>query len=519
MSNIPTMGLWNFSQWDPSKPALIDPNGKHWTRGELVGLGNQIAHGLRQRGLTAGDTVAAMLPNCAEFIAINLAVMQTGMFLAPLNWHLAPAEVAYILEDSQAKAFFCHDITQGVAKQACEQVGFDQSNMFCITLAKMGSFDQLIADQPTSLPDNRSAGMVMFYTSGTTGKPKGVRRKIPPIDADTNATNFTMLLMMFGIMPEQNNVHFSGSPLYHTAAMNWVTSSLHMGHCVVLHDKWDAEAMLQAIEQHKVTTTHVVPTQMVRLCKLDATIKRKYDVSSLTHMIHTAAPCPRDVKTEIIEWFGPVVYEYYASTEGGGTLVNSHEWLKFPGTVGKAWPSAEIKILDDEGNEMAPGEHGTIYMLMSEVSRFEYKGDKDKTAKTQRGDYFTAGDIGYLNEEGYLFLSDRKIDMIISGGANIYPAEIESALISHPAVYDCCVFGIPNADWGEEIKAAVQLREGISQGPEVIADMLAFLEGRIARMKLPKSFDFHDELPRDPNGKIYKRNLRAPYWQDQPKNV
>ncbi len=516
MTQMKTLGLWNFSQWEPQKPALIDPAGKTWTRQELVGLGNQIAHGLRAHGLQAGDTVAAMLPNCAHYIAINLAVMQTGMFLAPLNWHLAASEVSYILEDSQAKAFFCHSSTRDVAVKSAQTNNFDLTQLFCIDDE---TFNELVLEQPTSLPNERSAGMVMFYTSGTTGKPKGVRRNIPPIDPDTNATNFTMLLLMFGIMPEQNNIHFSGSPLYHTAAMNWVTSSLHLGHCVVLHDKWDAENMLRAIDNHKVTTTHVVPTQMVRLCKLNDSIKQQYDVSSVTHLIHTAAPCPIDVKVELIDWFGPVIYEYYASTEGGGTIANSQDWLANPGTVGRAWPTAEVKILDDDGNELKAGETGTVYMLMTDVSRFEYKGDKEKTAKTQIGNFFTAGDIGHLNEEGFLFLSDRKIDMIISGGANIYPAEIENALITSPLVYDCCVFGIPNEEWGEEIKAAVQLREGVPESKETIAQLLSYLEERLARMKLPKSFDFHAELPRDPNGKIYKRNLRAPYWQGKVRNV
>ncbi|HSG60834.1 MAG TPA: AMP-binding protein [Pseudomonadales bacterium] len=247
--------------------------------------------------------------------------------------------------------------------------------------------------------------------------------------------------------------------------MNWATSSLHFGHCVVLHQKWDAEHMLRAIEKYRVTTTHVVPTQMVRLCKLSEDIKQRYDVSSVTHMIHTAAPCPSHIKRDIIDWFGPIVYEYYASTEGGGTMVNSSDWLKYPGTVGRAWPTAEVKILDDEGNECPRGTTGTVYMLMSDVSRFEYKGDLEKTARTQRGNYFTAGDIGYMNDEGFLFLSDRKIDMIISGGANIYPAEIESVLFGHPDVYDCCVFGIPNEEWGEEIRAAVHFAWLLSPGP------------------------------------------------------
>lgn len=520
MSQMKTLGLWNFSQWAPEKPALIDPDGKRWTRIELVEEGNRIANGLRQRGLKAGDTIAAMLPNCAQYIALNLAVMQTGMFLAPINWHLAKKEVAYILEDSQAAAFFCHDKTSDVSKAACQEMGYASDSIFRVSLNDSdNTYGELINSASPAMPEDRSAGMVMFYTSGTTGNPKGVRRKLPQFDADTNASNFTMLLFMFGITPDNDNVHFCGSPLYHTAAMNWATSSLHMGHCVVLHDKWDGEKMLAAIDEHKVTTTHVVPTQMVRLCKLPDDVKTRYDVSSMTHIIHTAAPCPQHVKREIIEWFGPVVYEYYASTEGGGTIVDSHDWLKHPGTVGRPWHGADIKILNDEGEEMPTGQTGTIYMLMSELSKFEYKGDKEKTARTQLGNYFTAGDVGYLNEEGFLFLSDRKIDMIISGGANIYPAEIESALIAHPDVFDCCVFGIPNDDWGEEIKAAVQLREGLSPSQDIEADILAFLSERIARMKLPKSFDFKDALPRDPNGKIYKRRLRDPYWEGRERNV
>jgi long-chain acyl-CoA synthetase len=512
-------GIWNFSQWDGEKIALIDPNERQWSRRELVEEGNKIAHALRGMGLKKGDTVAAMLPNCAEYIALNLATMQIGLFLAPLNWHLAANEVSYILQDSDAKAFFYHSSTHVVADLACQSIGYPTSQGICISDDDNDNYRALIAGQPSQLPEDRIAGMVMYYTSGTTGNPKGVRRQVPNIDPDTNATNFTFLPMMFGIYPDGGNVHFCGSPLYHTAAMNWATASMHLGHCVVLHHKWDAENMLDAIERHKVTTTHVVPTQLVRLCKLPEDVKRRYDISSMTHIIHTAAPCPQHVKHEIIQWFGEVVYEYYASTEGGGTLVNSSDWLKYPGTVGKPWPTADVKIFDDEGNEMPAGQSGTIYMLMSELSRFEYKGDKEKTSKTQRGNYFTAGDIGYLNEEGYLFLSDRKIDMIISGGANIYPAEIESVLIAHPDVFDCCVFGIPNEDWGEEIRAAVQLRQGLTGDETMSQDILSFMQSRLAKMKLPKAIDYHQALPRDPNGKIYKRRLRDPFWEGRERNV
>ncbi len=516
------LGFWNFTQKDNEKLALVAPDGKEWSRAELQAECNQIVHGLRALGLKQGDAVAAVLPNCAEYVALYLAVSQAGFFLVPINWHLAGPEIAYILKDSAAKAFICHESTTQTSKTAIAEAGFDTQAVFVLgdlsqTLNQnnLRPYSELLADQPITMPEDRATGMVMFYTSGTTGKPKGVRRAVPKVDPDTNATNYAMFPMLFGIQPEQDNVNYSGSPLYHTAAMTWVTNSLHLGHSVVLHEKWDGEAMLQAIEQYRVTTAHVVPTQLVRLLKLPEAVRTQYDVSSMRHLMHTAAPCSPEVKRSIIGWFGPCIYEYYASTEGGGAICNSEEWLANPGTVGKAWYGADIKILDDEGNEQPTGEKGTVYMLMSDVSRFEYKGDKTKTEKDRFGDYFTAGDIGYLNENGFLFLCDRKIDMIISGGANIYPAEIENVLILHPQVADCCVFGIPNADWGEEIKAVVQPIPGVAADDHFTDNILEFLSERLAKMKWPKSIDYMEQLPRDPNGKLYKRRLRDPYWVEQ----
>lgn len=514
------LGFWQFAQQNPEQLALAAPNGKEWSRGELLAECNKIVHGLRQLGLKQGDTVAAMLPNCAEYIAIHLAVTQAGFFLVPINWHLAGPEVAYILKDSGAKAFFCHDDTIEASKAALSEISLSQHAVFSLgECTDFRSYDSLLADQPSTMPDDRATGMVMFYTSGTTGHPKGVRRAVPQVDPDTTAINFTMFPMLFGILPSNDNVHYCGSPLYHTAVMNWSTNSLHLGHAVILHEKWEAQAMLAAIAHYKVTTAHVVPTQLVRLLKLDKSLRAQYDVSSMRHMMHTAAPCAPEVKREIIDWFGPFVYEYYAATEGGGAICNSQEWLDNPGTVGKAWHGADIKILDDDGNEVAQGEKGTVYMLMHEISRFEYKGDKDKTEKNRHGDYFTAGDVGYLNDKGFLFLCDRKIDMIISGGANIYPAEIENVLILHPQIEDCCVFGIPNSDWGEEIKAVVQPRAGVLDDDVFADDIMAFLGERLAKMKWPKSIDFMEKLPRDPNGKLYKRRLRDPYWQNQTAKV
>ena len=401
-----------------------------------------------------------------------------------------------------------------------QAAGFPSSAAFSLgDIAGFRPYCELVRNQSTDNPVDRAIGTVMFYTSGTTGKPKGVRRAIPEVDPDTAASRQTLLLQLFGIGPEQDNVHFCGSPIYHTAVLNWVTNSLHFGHTVVMQNKWDAQAMLELVDRHQVTTAHLVPTQFVRLLKLPDDVRQRYNVSSMRHLLHTAAPCSPDIKQAMIDWFGPCIYEYYAATEGGGTLCNSEDWLQNPGTVGRAWPGADVRILDDHGNDVPAGEVGTVYMKMSDVSRFEYKGDKAKTEKDRVGDYFTAGDVGYLNERGFLFLCDRKIDMIISGGANIYPAEIENVLITHPQVADCCVFGIPNDEWGEEIKAVVQPVPGVSGSSVLTEDILAFCSKTLAKMKLPKSIDYVELLPRDPNGKLYKRQLRAPYWQNQTRHI
>jgi long-chain acyl-CoA synthetase len=329
---------------------------------------------------------------------------------------------------------------------------------------------------------------------------------------------YAMFLAMFGIQSENDNVHLTGSPLYHTAVLMFTASSLHMGHAVVLMDKWTPESCLDVIEKHKVTTSHMVPTQFHRLLALPDEVKRRYDVSSLRHMVHAAAPCPVDVKRRMIDWWGPTIYEYYAASEGGGTLVTPEEWLKYPGTVGRAWASSEVRILDDEGKPMAQGQTGTVYMSLAQAD-FEYHKDKAKTDANRRDGFFTVGDVGYLNQEGYLFLCDRKIDMIISGGANIYPAEIESELLSHPKVADAAVFGIPNEDWGEEVKAVIEPAPGVAAGPALADEILAFCAGRLAKYKQPKSIDFIEVMPRDPNGKLYKRKLRDPYWQGRERAI
>jgi long-chain acyl-CoA synthetase len=516
-------GLWNFAAEQPHALALVDPAERRWTRAELVAQANRVSHGLRALGLARGDAVAICSPNCAEYYLLHFACQQLGLYLVPLNWHLAPAEIAYIARDSEARVFVTHERVDAALKAVADS-SIPATHRFAVgRLAGWRSFDELREGQPDTPPANRTAGAVMNYTSGTTGHPKGVRRPLAPIDPDTAGSAMTGLLSLFGIAPEAGNVHLAGSPLYHTAVLVWSQASLHHGHAVVLMDKWEPEACLRLIEKYRVTTTHMVPTQFHRMLALPEAVRARYDCSSTRHMVHAAAPCPPDVKRRMLEWWGPSIWEYYAATEGGGTLISPEEWLAHPGSVGRPWPGGDVRVFDDAGREVAGGEQGTIYFRVPASGDFEYKGDREKTRKnrlrTDAGEFFTVGDVGYFDREGYLFLCDRKIDMIISGGANIYPAEIENVLLAHPKVADAAVFGIPNDDWGEEIKAVVEPAPGVEPGPALGAELLAFCEDRLARMKWPRSFDYLPELPRDPNGKLYKRKLRDPYWAGRERKI
>jgi long-chain acyl-CoA synthetase len=357
----------------------------------------------------------------------------------------------------------------------------------------------------------------MLYTSGTTGRPKGVRRPLADVDPDTAAALASMLSGLFEIAPG-DGVHLAAGPLYHAAPLAFGTGALHLGQTVALMDKWTPERTLQLIDRRRVTTTHMVPTMFHRLLALPDEVKARYDTSSLRNVIHAAAPCPVDVKRRMIEWWGPVIYEYYAATEGGGTYVNSQEWLEKPGTVGRPFPGATIKIFDDEGNELPPNEPGTVYMG-SPLGQFEYHGDPEKTRASRRDGMFTVGDIGYLDDDGWLFLCDRKADMIISGGVNIYPAEVEAVLLSHPDVGDAAVLGVPDEDWGEAVKAVVQPAEGAAVGPQLEQDLLTYCRSKLAAYKCPRSVDFRSELPRYPTGKLYKRLLRDEYWQGRDRRI
>jgi long-chain acyl-CoA synthetase len=509
------LGFWNFAQQDPGALALAVPDGRRWSRGELLAGCNRIVHGLRALGLQKGDCIAAVLPNGAPFIELYLAVTQAGWYLTPINHHLTAPEIAYIVENCEAKAFFADERFAEACADAARELSLGEGARFATgAVPGFRAWAELEAGQSESMPGDRSAGQVMNYTSGTTGRPKGVRRPLAPLDPDTLAALMTGFLGLFGIKPEDQNVHICGSPLYHTAVLVFASCSLHMGHPVVLMDKWTPEEMLRLIEEYRVTTSHMVPTQFHRLLA----VRARYDVSSCRCMVHAAAPCPAETKLRMLDWWGDSIYEYYAATEGGGTLVTPQEWRRFPGTVGKAWTSSEIRILHDDGRDCPPNETGTVYIKLG-AADFEYKDDKKKTEENRREGFFTVGDVGYLNDEGYLFLCDRKSDMIISGGVNIYPAEIENVLLTHPKVADAAVFGIPHADWGEEVKAVIEPLPDTEPGEPLAAEILEFCSGKLARYKTPRSIDFTHEMPRDPNGKLYKRKLRDPFWKGQKRAI
>jgi len=506
-------GFWERARQSPDWVAVIEPDGTEHRAGDLLARVNRITHGLRALGLRPGDGIASVLPNGAAALEVYLAALQAGWYLTPINWHFTVPEIAYIMRDCEAKAVFVHERFGAVGSAAADEAGIGAGARF--GYGDVPGFTPeaaLRAGQPAATPEDRTAGTTMHYTSGTTGRPKGVRRALSGLDPDVAAELATALLTFFGITAGPPNVHLVSSPNYHTAVTVFGGSALHMGHTLVCMDAWDAEQALALVERYQVTNTHMVPTHFKRMLSLPEPARRRYDLSSMQWLIHAAAPCPIGIKQAMLDWWGPCVYEYYAATEGGGTIATPEDWTARPGTVGTAWPISEIMIADENGDPCPAGAPGTIYMKMG-ISDFAYKDDPEKTAANRLRDFFTVGDVGYLDDGGYLFLCDRKSDMIISGGANIYPAEVEAEIIMHPKVADVAVFGIPDDDWGEQVKAVVQPAPGVAGDDELAAEILASLDGRLARMKWPRSIDFTDELPRDPSGKLLKRRLRAPYWE------
>ncbi len=491
----------------PAKRAITGPAGADVTFGELAERSNQLVHAGRALGLRSGSLVAATLPNGADAVALYLAALQAGWYYTPINTHFTAAETAYILNDAQADLYVVDARYASTAVALDGLVDIEPHRRFCV-----GEIDgyrpvaELVAGQPVDPPDDRTSGQVMLYTSGTTGRPKGVRRHLTGMTPEETLSN---PLMIFGLSVAPDAVALCCSPLYHAAPLAYANAALQAGNELVVMDKWDAEVALALIEEHRVTWTHMVPTHFRRLLALPVQVRRRFDVSSLRYVVHAGAPCPVPVKQAMLEWFGPVVYEYYGSSEGvGGTVVGPDDWLQHPGTVGRPAPGGEIRVLDDAGEEVPHGVVGTVYSRLSERNRFEYFNDPQKTRAGRRGDFATVNDLGYVDEDGYLFLADRKSDLIISGGVNIYTAEIESVMATHPLVNDVAVFGVPDEEWGQAVHAVVELRHGVAPSDSVGEALLAHAAGELARFKLPRTIEFIDELPRDPNGKLYKRKLR-----------
>jgi long-chain acyl-CoA synthetase len=509
---VEPLGFWRRAERDPDWIAVIDADGAMLTAGELLGRVHQISHALRALGLRPGDGIAAVLPNGAGAVEMYLAALQSGWYFTPINWHFTAPEIAYILGDCRARAFFAHERFGPVAVAAADLAGLPPAARFGYgDVPGFTSVGKLRGGQPVTAPPDRSAGSTMHYTSGTTGRPKGVRRPLSGLEPDEGAQLSAALLQFFGITQGRPNVHLVTSPNYHTAVTVFGGGALQLGHTLVCMDGWDSERALALVERYQVTGTHMVPTQFKRLLSLPGEVRGRYDLSSMQWLLHAAAPCPAGIKQAMLDWWGPCVYEYYAATEGGGTIATPQDWLGRPGTVGRPWPVSEVMVVDDAGRPCPPGAPGTIYMRMG-TSDFEYYGDPAKTAANRRGALFTVGDIGFLDEDGYLFLCDRRSEMIISGGVNIYPAEVEAEIIMHPKVGDVAVFGVPDEEWGEQVKAVVEPASGVAPTDELAAEIMAWLDGRLARLKWPRSIDFTDELPREPSGKLLRRRLRGPYW-------
>jgi len=491
------MLLAYWAQRRPDVPAIIAPTGDR-SFAELNARTNQLVRALRRLGLREGDGVALLCTNRAEFAEVGAACQRAGWRLTTINWHLTEDEAGYIVDDCEAKALVADGSLARVA------AGARQRATRCeVGLAVGGpidgfrDYDAELAGEPDDDIDDPVLGSSMLYTSGTTGRPKGVYRREPAPAVIVNLFDY-----------RDGDRHLCTGPLYHAAPLAFsLNVPLTYGVGVVLMERWDAEAALALVETYAVTHTHMVPTMFHRLLSLPADVRERHDLSTLRSVIHGAAPCPVVVKQRVIDWLGPVVWEYYAATEGTGCFVDSGTWLTKPGTVGRPI-DGQVRIGDEAGEPLPVGETGLVYLKAPDVGKFEYFKDSDKTASTYRGSYFTLGDVGYMDEDGFLFLTDRSANVIISGGVNVYPAEVDAVLLEHPAVGDAATIGVPDEEWGERVLAVVELQPGIDGTPELAAELIEHCRARLAHFKCPQAVEFTAELPRQDNGKIYKRLLR-----------
>ena len=497
--------------------ALILSGERSITRGAMMERVRRAASGFAAHGVGPGDCVALLLRNDMSFLEASLAATMLGGYAVPVNWHWKPDEVGYLLRDCDAKVVVAHedllpllaDTPEGVTTLVVHtppEVAAAYRIAPVPRATKGEDWDSWLAGLPEWNGAPQPARESMIYTSGTTGRPKGVRRAAPtPEQMAGTAKNRALL---YGLKPGIRAL--LPGPLYHSAPNGFGLRSSQLAAILVLMPRFDPEELLALIEKHRIDTTFLVPTMMVRLLRLPDEVRRRYDLSSLRHVTHAAAPCPPEVKRAMIEWWGPVIHEFYGATDlGAPTACDSHEWLRKPGTVGQLTEGATLKILDDDGHECPVGVPGEIFASCDYMPDFTCHKRDEERRKVERDGLITVGDVGFFDEDGYLFLCDRKRDMVISGGVNIYPAEIEAVMIGVDGVLDCAVFGIPDTEYGEALCAVIHAAPGTTE-----ASIRAALKDRLANFKVPRVIEFRDVLPRDDSGKLLKRKLREPYWQD-----
>ena len=513
------------AQNNPDKPAYIMAgSGETVTYKELDERSNQLAHLMRRAGLKTGDAIAVFMENNARYFEICWAAQRSGLYFTCVSSRLTASEVAYIVNDCGAKLVFASKEKETVAKEMLDGqmtpnvVGYYMVNG---TAPGFDSLETAAKQMPTEPIPDQTSGTDMLYSSGTTGRPKGIRIPLPGTDIDETNSLIALTQFLYGF--DENMVYISPAPLYHAAPLRYCMAVNRVGGTIIVMEHFDPEEALKLIQKYKVTHSQWVPTMFVRMLKMPEEVRKKYDVSSLQVAIHAAAPCPVPVKEEMINWWGPVIYEYYAGSEGNGfCALNSEEWLAHKGSVGKPL-MGKLHICDENGEEVPPGEPGTIYFEPEDAEGplFEYYNDPEKTKDSRHPskNWTTLGDVGRVDEDGYLYLTDRKAFMIISGGVNIYPQEAENLLITHPKVADVAVIGVPNEDFGEEVKAVVQPQDWNDAGPALEAELIDFCKEHLSAIKCPRSVDFEEELPRHPTGKLYKRLIRDRYWGNRDSKI
>jgi long-chain acyl-CoA synthetase len=494
-----------------NKPAVIlYPSGTVVTFDDLEARANRLAHRFRKADLREGDTVAILMENNEHIHAVMWAARRSGLYYVPINTHLTPAEAAYIIDNSGAKAIIGSAALRETCEGLAEHLPGGLPGLLMMADDDLGGWDRYpdcVADQPETPIDDEVEGDLLQYSSGTTGRPKGIKRELPHVPP-ADSPGMMSALVGFWMTPE--SIYLSPAPLYHTAPSVWSMSAQAGGITTVVMEKFDPEGTLDVIQRHRVTHGQFVPAMFTRMLKLPQAVRDSYDLSSLQRVMHAAAPCPVEIKKQMIDWWGPIVDEYYASSEAiGSTLISAEEWLAHPGSVGKPM-LCEIHILDEDGKDLPPGQPGEIYFEGG--YSFEYLNDATKTAASrEKHGWVTVGDVGYLDEDGYLFLTDRRHHMIISGGVNIYPQETENLLVTHPKVLDAAVFGIPDDEMGQRVMAVVQTVDSGDATDEFADELLGWLRERLAHYKCPRWIAFETQLPRTDTGKLYKNGLIEKY--------